>query len=253
MPLQDRRRRHPARPGGPARPQSRRRRHHGGQRRRRRAGLDGFRSRDDEQDRRDGGDQELQRRHVDRRGHGRRAREGGQRQDHHRSGAGRGDREDRQRRRALGRGRTWRRRRRKRGRQDRGRGSRRCGGLVGPQDRVRQRAERPAGFRSARRRTRRRSTCAPGRPTATSPSVAASRTTTERKRHDRHDVSIRDRGHRVAQVLRRPPRARRHRPGCRRGNDLRPARPQRRREDHRRADPVHVDRVRWWPGARRGP
>ena len=102
-------------------------------------------------------------------------------------------------------------------------------------------------------RTRRRSTCVPGPPTAISPSVAASRTTPEAMKHDHHDISIRDRGHGAAQILRRQGRARRHRPGRRRGNDLRPARPQRRREDHRRADPVHLDRVRWRPRSCRGP
>ena len=162
-------------------------------------------------------------------------------------------REDRQRRPAPGRGRTWCRPRRKRERQDRRRDPRRRRGLAGPQDGVRQRPQRTAGCRSSRPRTRRRSTCAPGPPTATSRSAAAFRTTRGGMRHDHHDISIRDRGHRAAQVLRRQGRARRHRPGRRRGNDLRPARPQRRREDHGRADPVHLDRVRRRPGACRGP
>ena len=39
-------------------------------------------------------------------------------------------------------------------------------------------------------RTRRRSTCAPGPPTATSPSAAAIRTTPGGMRHDHHDISI---------------------------------------------------------------
>ena len=59
----------------------------------------------------------------------------------------RGDREDRQRRPAPGRGRTWCRPRRKCERQDRRRDPRRRRGLAGPQDGVRQRAERPAGLR----------------------------------------------------------------------------------------------------------
>ena len=47
------------------------------------------------------------------------------------------------------------------------------------------------------------------------------------------------RGERAAQVLRRQGRARRHRPGRPRRDDLRPARPERRRQDHRRQDPLH--------------
>ena len=122
-------------------------------------------------------------------GHGRRAGERGQRQDHHRPGAGRGDREDRQRRRAPGQGRTWCRPRRERVRHDRGRDPRRRGGLAGPQHGVRQRTQRPARQPPVPPRTRRRSTCAPAPPTATSPSIAAIRTTPERTRHDQHDIS----------------------------------------------------------------
>ena len=162
MPIQDRGRRHPGRPGGPARPQSRCRRHHGGTRRRQRRGLDRYRSRRDRQRRRDGGGQELQRRHVDRRGHGRRAGESGQRPDHDRPGAGRGDREDRQRRRAPGRGRTWRRPSRDRGRHDRDRGSRRRGGLAGPQDGGSATCGTTCRRPTVPPRTRRRSTCTPG-------------------------------------------------------------------------------------------
>ena len=55
---------------------------------------------------------------------------------------------------------------------------------------------------------------------------------------------VRDHGDRPAQVLRRPPRARRRRPRRRRGHDLRAARPQRRRQDHDRPDPLHPDRRR---------
>ena len=152
-----------------------------------------------------------------------------------------GDREDRQRRRAPRRGRAWRRPRRDRGRHDRDRRSRWRGRLAGSRYASSaacgtscEPSDRPGPDEEAvdvHARTSLRRHHDPPLPT---------RTTSEGMNHDHHDLSIRDRGHRAAEVLRRQRRARRHRPGRRRGNDLRPARPQRRREDHRRADPVHA-------------
>ena len=72
MPLQGRRRRHPARRSGAARPQDRCRRYHAWNVPRRCPDHHGFRRRGDRQHQRRGGGQELQRRHADRGGHGRR-------------------------------------------------------------------------------------------------------------------------------------------------------------------------------------
>src|SRR6266487_3079565 len=97
---------------------------------------------------------------------------------------------------------------------------------------------------SAPDRPRTRSRSAPVPPSGTSPSTAPSPPTPERPRHDQSNPSVRDRGRRTAQVLRRQGRPRRHRSPGRQGDDLRPAGPQRSRQDHHGADPVHPDRRR---------
>src|SRR5829696_9476017 len=86
---------------------------------------------------------------------------------------------------------------------------------------------------SVRNRARTQSRSAPAPPSGTSPSTAPSRTTPERTRHDQSHRSVRDRGRRTAQVIRRQGRARRHRPAGRRGDDLCAARRQRGRGSRR--------------------
>ena len=139
-----------------------------------------------------------------------------------------------QRRRPRGRGRARLRRAR-----DRGSASSRSGSPRGP-PRGSTCAPTPGGSTTRWRRPtrppprRRRSRCAPARPPATSSSAAPD----AKERHDRH------RRDRRAQVVRPPPGPRRHRPRCRRGHDLRAARPQRRGEEHARPHPVDLDPAR---------
>src|SRR5215217_2408499 len=149
VPLQDRRRRYPARPGGGGAAPDRRRRPHRGAGRRRCRAHHWFRLREDRPHRRRGGGQELQRRYLDRRGHRKPAGERGQRPDLHRSGARDGCREVRQRRRPPRRGRAWRRPRPDRIRQGRDRDPRRGRRLAGPQHALRQRAQRPGRRRAS--------------------------------------------------------------------------------------------------------
>ena len=208
-------------------------------------------------DRRRRGDQELQRRHLDRRGHRRPA--GAAPPTATSPSTGRTP--------AIG--------------AKTANGSIRIGEVVARLGRARDRRRRargrhPRGHRRlARRAARSSAACttrstpptAPGRPTRPSRSAPAPRTATSSSAvpdpapdEPTHRSGARTMTcassappaitrHRTAQVVRRQGRARRHRPGRRRGHDLRAARPQRRRQDHHRADPVHADHRR----RRRGP
>ena len=230
---------HPARPHRQARGEHRRRR----DRRRPRGGScrgqhrvrQGARA----PDRRHRCDQELQRRHLGRRDHRRRTTERSQRGH---LGRPRSRRHHRQRRRPNRRdharlGRAQNRLRRDRDRHSsRHRRPTRCAHVV------RQGAHRTWTPRMAPSPATRRSKCAPTPATGTSRS-AIHRTRKELiawSRRDSHNPRpAGDFGHRTPEGLRRQCRPRRDRPHRGRRDDLLAARPQRRRQDHDGADPVH--------------
>ena len=120
----------------------------------------------------------------------------------------------------------------------------------------RPRGRHPRGHRRLARRQRRGRPACTTRSTPPTPPSRRPRRVEVRARTSVGDIvirrpearmrpmtAIRDRGDRPAQVLRRPGRARRHRPRRRRGHGLRAARPERRRQDDDRPDPVDPDRA----------
>ena len=186
-------------------------------------------------DRRAGDGQELQRRQLDRRGHRRPAPQRGQRRHHRRPRAAGVTAQDRQRQRPDRRGRP------RRGRRSRPRPAALEVGIragtaawLDLNTRSGTRAQRAGRDRRARRHRRDGRGARPHlRRRHHHPPRLTTRDHAEEKPMSTHPT--RDRGHRPAQVLRRQGRPRRHRPARPGGNGLRPARPQRRRQDHDRA------------------